>query len=393
MTKTAGPRRIALVTNSSWYTCQFRLGLMRSLRSYGLEVYVIAPDDDYQASARIVAEGFHFIPLPVEIYSRQLWQELRTIYLLIRLYRRFQFNLLLHYTIKPNIYGAIAAFFCRIPCIAITTGLGFLKKQDNALFSWILRRFYTIASWISREVWFLNEDDRVFFLRHGMVHRRKTFILPSEGVNVMQYRPRELHRHGSQAPFRFLYIGRILWSKGIREFWEAARFFRQQGIPVRFELLGFMVPDHPDGVPSELLQQWQTEGDIHYLGATDDVRHFLAEADCVVLPSYGEGISRVLLESASMGRPIIATDVEGCREVVKHGQNGLLCRPKDSQSLILAMESFLQLPPAERARMGMAGRKLVLEQFDEQLVITAYLRRIRQYLPLKTGAKTKVVRR
>lgn len=375
--------RIALVANSSWYTYNFRLGLLKRLKEEGFEVYVLAPHDHY--SNRLVAKGFHFIQLPIGIYSQHPIAELRAILALIRIYRKYRFDFIFHYTAKPNIYGTLAAAFCRIPSIAITTGLGLLRDKGKGLARFSLLALYHIAARFTRELWFLNRDDLRLFLDWKVVRREKTFLLPSEGVNINWYQPAEsspLPINGTTT--RFLYAGRIVWSKGIREFYEAARYFKERGANADFEMVGFIVPEHPDGVPYELVREWHMEGIIRYHGVTEDIRPFLAEADCIVLPSYfGEGVPRILLEAASMARPIITTDHIGCREVVGHGVNGLLCLPKDLSSLIDAIEFFLSLGQVERDWMGLEARKRVLLEFDEEIIMNNYMIAISRFLKWK----------
>ncbi|MBX2927238.1 MAG: glycosyltransferase family 4 protein [Saprospiraceae bacterium] len=371
------PRRIALVSNSSWYTYNFRLGLLRRLREMGVEVYVISPHDHY--STKLIAEGFHFCQLPIAVYGTNPLREWRGIQQLIRIYRTHRFDFIFHYTAKPNIYGAIAAWWCGIPSIAITTGLGLMRDEAKGFSRLMVLGLYRIAARLSKEVWFLNNDDLRFFQERGVVGPKKSFVLPSEGVDITWYRAGE--DRGAHKPVRFLYAGRIVWSKGMKELYEAARYFHDQGEDCVFHLVGFIVPDHPDAVSFELLQQWQQQGIVRFHGETEDIRPFLAEADCVVLPSFfGEGVPRILLEAAAMGKPVITTDSVGCREVVKEGANGLLCKPRDAADLIRKIDTFLALSPGERRQMGLEGRKKVIREFDEEIIIGHYLNALHRFL-------------
>lgn len=167
----------------------------------------------------------------------------------------------------------------------------------------------------------------------------------------------------------------------MKEFYEAALHFHRKGAPCSFHLVGFIVPDHPDAVSFDLVQEWQRQGIVRFYGETDDIRPYLAESDCVLLPSFfGEGVPRILLEAAAMAKPIITTDSVGCREVVEHGVNGLLCRPKDTRHLIQTIESFLELSSSERRQMGWEGRKKVLREFEEEIVIRHYLQALTRFL-------------
>lgn len=370
-------RRIALVSNSSWYTCNFRLGLLRRLRDMGAEVYVISPHD--HSSTRLIAEGFHFVQLPIAVYGTNPLREWRGILRLISIYRKYRFDFVFHYTAKPNIYGSMAAWWCRIPSIAITTGLGLMREEGWSFSKWVVIQLYRLAGLFSRQVWFLNRDDQQFFEQLRIVPADKSFLLPSEGVDVQWYKPG--HERREHKPLHFLYAGRIVWSKGMKEFYEAALHFHRKGAPCSFHLVGFIVPDHPDAVSFDLVQEWQQQGIVRFHGETDDIRPFLAEADCVLLPSFfGEGVPRILLEAAAMAKPIITTDSVGCREVVEHGVNGLLCRPKDTGHLIQTIETFLELSPSERRQMGWEGRKKVLREFEEEIVIRHYLHALTRFL-------------
>jgi glycosyltransferase involved in cell wall biosynthesis len=343
----------------------------------GAEVYVISPHD--HSSTRLIAEGFHFVQLPIAVYGTNPLREWRGILQLISIYRKYRFGFLFHYTAKPNIYGTLAAWWCGIPSIAITTGLGLMREEGWSFSKWIVLQLYRFAGLLSRQVWFLNRDDQHFFEERGIVGQHKSFLLPSEGVDIQWFRPPgESQEH---KPLRFLYAGRIVWSKGMKEFYEAALHFHRQGANCCFHLVGFIVPDHPDAVSFDLVQEWQRQGIVRFHGETEDIRPFLAETDCVVLPSFfGEGVPRILLEAAAMAKPIITTDSVGCREVVEHGVNGLLCRPKDTQHLIQTIETFLELLPSERQQMGWEGRKKVLREFEEEIIIGHYLQALTRFL-------------
>jgi len=371
--------KVAMVCNSSWYTHNFRLGLLLRLKSMGLQLYIIAPHDHY--STRLMALGFHFIPLPNSMYNTNPIQELGILRFLSEVYRQERFDFIIHYTAKPNIYGSIAAFWNRIPAIAVTTGLGLLRDEKNKLAARAVKSLYRLASLLTKELWFLNEDDRHYFLKNKMIKASKTFVLPSEGVNIDWYRPKPKKLISPRIKLRFLYAGRIVWSKGVGEFYQTARYFKENNLPGEFHLVGFIVPDHPDGVSHSTIQEWQNQEVIKYHGESEDIRPFIHETDCVVLPSYfGEGVPRILLEAASMGKPIITTDFVGCKEVVEDGKNGLLCKPKDAKDLINKILVFTELNQRERELMGLAGRRKVLEEFDETLIIDHYVRAIARYI-------------
>jgi glycosyltransferase involved in cell wall biosynthesis len=381
------PTKIAIVTNSSWYTHNFRLGLLRRLKEVGFEVHVIAPKDHF--SSKLIAEGFTFTHLPLSIYNTNPLKELKLIGSLIRIYRENKFDFVFHYTAKPNIYGAIAAVVNKIPSIAITTGLGVIRDQKTRISKLALFFLYRIAAVLSKEVWFLNNDDLDLFLKRKVVRKSKAFVLPSEGVNIIDYQPSFETELPDKSRLKFLYAGRVVWSKGVKEFYQAAQYFKQVGAKVDFEILGFIVPEHPDAVSFNLIQKWHKDGTINYLGETEDVRMYLKDTDCLVLPSYfGEGVPRILLEGASMGIPIITTDFVGCREVVDDGVNGFLCEVRNAEDLINKIEGFLSMSKIDRFKMGMEGRKKVLREFDEEIIIEHYLSALSRYINIKKIQRT-----
>ena len=237
---------------------------------------------------------------------------------------------------------------------------------------------YKLALKNSKRVFFQNRDDFELFLNEGLVEKKICDILPGSGVDTQKFKP--IQREKKDKFFRFLLIARILWDKGIGEYVEAAKIIRQKYKNVKFQLLGGIGVDNPTAISKKIIDKWVKDEIIEYLGETDDVRKFIYRADCIVLPSYREGTSRVLLESASMEKPLIATNVPGCKEVVEDGINGYLCKVKDSKDLASKMEKMLNLSEENRALMGKKGREKIVKEFDEKIVINKYLETISQIL-------------
>ncbi|MEM9846502.1 MAG: glycosyltransferase family 4 protein [Bacteroidota bacterium] len=380
-------KRIAFVANTSWSIYNFRLGLIRQLKSLGYDVILIAPDDNY--SAKLITAGFTFYPINFKKNGISLWDDLRIIRRFHKLYKREKIDFVFHYTIKPIVYGSFIARLNGIPSISIMTGLGYLYYCN-----WFIRffafRLLQIASWCYTKIWFLNESDRQFFLNNSLVKVAKTDILPSEGVDALHFKSTESGAQKNSTKVRFLYAGRILWKKGIKEYVEAAKIIKQDFPAVEFQLLGFVESNNPDSVPIEDIQAWTKENLIQYLGSVDDVRPYFEAASCIVLPSYREGISKTLLEAASMSKPIIATDTPGCREVVKEAYNGFLCQAGDTEDLVKKLGMMIDLPATARYQMGLNGRKIVLKKFDESLIVAHYLNTLEAYFQIaKTDAKAK----
>ena len=368
--------RIALVCNTAWAIYTYRRGLLRMLIERGAQVSVIAPRD--RTFAPLEAMGCRCVELPVASKGTNPRDDLKTLAALYREYRATRPHIVFHYTIKPNIYGTIAAKLAGIPSIAVTTGLGYVFIQHSRTAS-IAKQLYRFAFRFPREVWFLNKDDRQAFIDQNLlVHPERARLLHGEGVDLDEYAYRPPARANPQTGgFFFILIGRLLWDKGVAEYVDAARRIRATYPYVRFQLLGPAGVDNPSAVTLDEVQAWQREGVIDYLGEANDVRAYIDNADCVVLPSYREGVPRTLMEASAMGRPIVATDVPGCREVVEDGVTGFLCEAKSADSLAQQMERMLLVSHAARAEMGVAGRAKVTQEFDENAVVERYKGTIR----------------
>jgi len=372
-------KRIAIVSNTSWSIYNFRLSLIRFLKEQGFHVHVIAPKDRF--SARLVSEGISYHNLFLDNYSINPFKDIQTTRQLSKIYKEYNFDFVIHYTIKLNIYGSYAAQSRGIPSIAITTGLGHLFSFKNSLVRQIVRLLYVQGCRMSKEVGFLNESDREEFIRKKIVQRSKTFVLPSEGIDLEYFSPINGDNYNRKTK-TFLFAGRVLWEKGVGEFKEAAERILKIHPDFKFQILGFVDPSNPNAIPFEKLESWQNSGIIEYLGETEDIRPFLRNVDCVVFPSYyREGISRILLEAASMAIPIITTDNVGCRDVVAHNKSGYLCKPKDVDDLVDKINLFVALDSEDKTAMGQYGRELVSSKFDIEIVNQHYLNLINKYIP------------
>lgn len=364
---------ICLVCNTSFAIHTYRQGLIRTLIANGATVTVIAPRD--RTTALLEQMGCRFVGLHVASKGTNPRDDLRTFAALYRHYRAIKPDIVFHYTIKPNIYGTVAAWLARVPSIAVTTGLGyvFIQKSRAAI---VAKALYRFAFRFPRQVWFLNRDDQTAFVESRLLaHPERARLLHGEGVdlNHFAYTPPRQKQN-----FTFVLIGRLLWDKGVGEYVEAARILRERHPTARFQLLGPAGVDNPSAVTLDTLQAWQREGLVEYLGEAHDVREHIANADCVVLPSYREGVPRTLMEASAMGRPIVATDVPGCREVVADGITGFLCEAKSAASLADKLQAMMALTPDERRAMGERGRAKVAAEFDETTVIARYLETLRE---------------
>ncbi|MDN5203878.1 glycosyltransferase family 4 protein [Fulvivirgaceae bacterium BMA10] len=364
--------RIAIVINTSWNIYNFRLGLVRSLLERGHEIFAVAPKDDY--SDLLVKEGCKHIHVDIDSQGVNPWKDLKLTYRFFLIYKKIQPDVILQYTIKPNIYGSMAAWILKFPAINNVSGLGtvFLKKN---LLSKVSLLLYKTSFKFPKIVFFQNEDDRALFLDKDLVKKKITRLVPGSGIDLKSF-PMIPYKRNSV--FTFLVVSRIIKDKGILEYINAIKILREKKqINVRFQLLGPKDPEHKRGIPLKEIDEWIENGLVEYLGTTDDVKSFIQKADCVVLPSYREGAPRTLLEAASLGRPIITSNVPGCRDVVKDGFNGLLCEVKNDADLADKMQRMYSMTENELIRMSENGRKKIEDSYDERIVINLYLQAIR----------------
>ena len=365
--------RVAVVINTSWNIWNFRRGLVKALQAAGHEVLAIAPPDAY--SARLESElGCRFVPILMENKGTNPIKDAQLTRRFLTIYKRERPDVVLHFTIKPNIYGTLAAKLAGVASINNVSGLGTVFLIEN-LVSKVARGLYRLAFRFPHKVFFQNNDDRELFIRYGLIRPERTGLVPGSGVDLTRFRPQPPHAEPRAAPFTFLMVARVLYEKGIVEYFEAARQLHAAlgAGRVRAQLLGGLDEAGGVGVPRATFEQWLAEGHVEHLGTSDNVAEHLHRADCVVLPSYREGTPKTLLEAAACGKPLVTTDVPGCRETVEHGHNGYLCQVRSADDLAAKLLQMAQLPPARLAAMGAASRELAETKFDENLVLREYL--------------------
>lgn len=362
-----------IVANTTWYVFNFRSRLIQELAQDGYAVTVLSPADEYVD--RVRALGVRHIHLEMDNAGTNPFRDAALLFRFIGLFRKERPGVLLTYTPKVNIFCSIAAKWTNVSVIANVSGLGTGFIRGGWLTT-LVKLLYRVALRHPRRVFFQNEEDRSQFVGDGLVVRDRTRRLPGSGVDVRRFTP---VAKTDRERFVFLFMGRLLSDKGIREYVEAARAVRLGSANVECWVLGFIDYGNPTAVSPDEIRAWEAEGTIRYLGSVDDVMPHLARADCVVLPSYREGCPRSLLEAASMGIPLIASDVPGCRQVVEDGVNGFLCRPYDAADLAQKMRHLLALAEAGRKKMGSAGREKMLREFDERVVLDEYMCAVKEF--------------
>lgn len=366
-------QKIAFVGNSLQTMCNFRMGVMSELVREGYEVVVVAPKDGDITALK--QAQIRLIPIEMDCKGMNPFVDISLAKRLRDIYRREKFNVVFHFTIKPVIYGSWAARRAKIPQISVITGLGYTFIRKGWI-NRIAKMLYRYALRTANEVWFLNQEDKSLFVEQNLVSPFKARLINGEGVDVHKY---QSHCDLTVAPFTFLFVGRVLWDKGVGEYVKAAQVIKKQHPRVQFHILGQLGANNPACVSIEQMEQWEQTRTVKYLGETSNVLPYIERATCLVLPSYREGVSRVLMEAASMERPIIATNVPGCREIVIDGHNGFLCEVQDTNSLIACMMHMLSLSEIELTAFGKNGRTHVLQHFDEQRIINVYKHKLQEF--------------
>lgn len=355
---------IVLTANSLRNLAHFRRPLFEALKADGFALAAIAPND-LQGKDRPEATIF---PIPIDRGGTNPAKDLATTFAYVATLRRLRPAAVLSFTPKANIYGGLAARLFGIPLIPNVSGLG-----TGYLRGGFIRRvslfLYRQAFSACPVVFFQNPDDRDEFVRVRLVRPEQAELLPGSGIDLHAFSP---HPQPVSEIARLLFVGRFLADKGLRELVEAVSIVNSVRQKVELTLVGSSDTGNPSSIPEQEVENWRHTGQVTVAGEHADVRPFIADADAVVLPSYREGLPRVLLEAAAMGRPMIATDVPGCREVVKEGETGFLCEPANAASLAQAIERFLDLDTQERSSLGQAARQLAVARFDEARVVEKY---------------------
>ncbi|MEO0272958.1 MAG: glycosyltransferase family 4 protein [candidate division WOR-3 bacterium] len=360
-------KRVVLASVNFYSVYNFRLYLARKLKEMKYEVLIAAPEDEYR---ELLNQEFRTVIIKnLDRKSKNPFKDLKLLLEYLKLYSKYKPDLVINYSIKPNIYSSLACGLLKIRCISTLAGLGLLFVKKD-LFQSIARLLYKAAFRFNTKVIFLNEEDMKEFVGKKIVKQNQAFILNGEGIDLNYFHPNHCNHMKKDNPnFIFLCITRLIWEKGIKEYVEAARILKKIKPDAEFWLLGPFDEGNPASVDEDYINSATKEGIINYLGAHKDVRPFICCADAVVLPSfYREGVPRALLEAMALEKPIITTTIPGCKEVCKDSFNGFCVKPKDVNGLVEAMIRLMELPQAKRIEMGKYGRRLAVEKFENSVV-------------------------
>lgn len=362
------PKKIIFAANASWYLWNFRRNLMYALKKDGHEIMVLSSRDEY--TDRIANE---FSYLETKFLNRSGMNPLRDALLFFEylfLYRKHKPDMVLNFTIKPNIYSSLACWLLHIPSISTITGLGYVFEKKGFI-QWISIFLYKISISHNRFVVFQNYEHQELFIAKKIVAERNTVIIAGSGIDTERFFPASfpVRNHGTVS---FVMIARLLRDKGMYEFIEASKIIKKKYPDTVITVVGGLDAKNPSSVSQQELDMWTSEGAVTFVGNVEDVRPYLVASDVAVLPSYHEGLSKSLIEAMAMQRPIIATDIPGCRPLIDQGVNGLLIPVKNVTALMSAMEKCIIMSREQLAQMGRMGRNKVLEVFDEKIIIEAY---------------------
>lgn len=363
--------KILLVANTSWYLYNFRRSLIVALIENNYKVVCVAPVDSY--TEKLISLGAEYVNIEYNNSNKNLIKDSLFLFKLIKVLTVHRPALILSYTIKANIYGGLSTRFLNFPIVANVSGLGSLFVDEGFLSKLVLQ-LYKFALNKADKIYFQNKEDHELFAKNNIIANQETEVLPGSGVDLDWFS--SIKTKNENASIIFLLAARLLKDKGIMEAVEAVRILKLRNKNIELRLLGKLWKKNPSQIKQHELDHWIDNGLVRYLGFAEDVRPHIENADVVLLPSYREGMSRILLESASMGKPIITTDVPGCRETIDDGRSGFLCKARDENDLVEKMIQMIELSNEERALMGKRGREKMEKEFDEKIVISKYLETI-----------------
>ena len=365
-------KTIIYFVSEDWYFYSHRLPIARKALTEGFRVVVVTKVNKHRDV--IESEGFKLAPIKIERGGINLLSEFKLVFTLYKYYKKYKPDIVHHVAIKPVIYGTLVArLIGSIKIVNAMAGLGFIfisnKKKIKLLRFFIHQLFRFLFRSKNSQLILQNKDDLGYFLKNKLVNIDNVAIIRGSGVDINFFIPTD---ESTGVPIVML-ASRMLWDKGVGEFIEAAKILKQEGVEARFVLVGDSDPENPASIPNAQLSEWHELGIVEWWGERGNMHEMLTQAHIVCLPSYREGLPKVLLEAASCGKPIIATDVPGCREIVHNGENGILVPLKDSSSLASAMKELIN-NPEKRKIIGINGRRLVENEFSEEIVVSQTLK-------------------
>ncbi len=371
-------KKVVIHANVIWTIANFRKNLIKYLMENGYEVICISDYDDLSDKSEEILKELNatFIRVKLNRAGINPIEDLKYMYDLYKIYKKVKPDIIISYTIKPNIFGNFVAKVLNIPVISTINGLGSSIISDS-LISKISKILYRTSLGNAKKVFFQNYDDMDFFISNKLLKKEKADYIPGSGVNVDEFRNCD---SDNSLPIKFILIARLLKDKGILEYIEAIKEIRKLHKEAEFLLAGSFDDDNPSSIHMDQIKEWENANLIAYLGKTDNICEFFKVSDVIVLPSYREGLSRLLLEAASAQKVIVTTNVPGCKDIVDDGVNGYLCEVKNSADLAAKMKMVIDMTEEERRGMGKKGRQKIIKEFDEKIVFSKYMESIKEIL-------------
>ena len=357
-------KKILLVTNLAWNVFKFRLPFITFMQTSDINVDVLTEFDGYEQKLHKKVSGL--FQMNVNSRSINIFSDLRMLFTLWQTYKTSKPDLIILYTIKPCIYGSIVARLMGIPVIMNITGMGsgFLR---GGLFAKVILWLYKLGDGKNTKIVFQNQDDQELFLNNKIIHQSQANLIQGSGISLIDF---PIAPYPKNREFVFLMVARLIKDKGIGEYIEAAKILLNKSLKIKFQVLGKAQESINSAFSKKNIDSLHESGIIEYLGESDDVKKYIISADCIVLPSYREGTSKALLEGHAMGRPLVATNVSGCKEIILHNTSGLLCEVQNSSDLASKMLQMVKKSRAEREKMGILGREKVKNEFSEEIVFS-----------------------
>lgn len=361
--------KLLFCDNTLWGLVNFRGDVIRYFKNIGYEIVLVAPEKEDEQLRTDIPQNVKYIPVKMGRTTTNPLDDLKYFIRLLRIFKEEKPDFVFNYTIKPNIYGSIAAKINKCHTTAMMAGLGFTFQTDT-LQTRIARLLYKTGLKFTDNLLLLNSDSLKVIKKKKLCNKNKITLLEGgEGINLDKFK----YQDNESTTITFMFIGRLLWDKGYDEFSKAARIVKEKYPEVKFQMLGALDPSYPKSVPTERIKQDEKDGIIEYIGFTNNMNDIYKRKGLVItLPSYSEGMNRALMEACACGKPIITTDIPGCRELVVENQNGFIVKPKDTISLSEAMIKYIQLPEETKLCFSQNSRKHAEAKFDVKDVIKVY---------------------
>ena len=362
---------IAISTNSIWNFIKFRKELAKSLQKEGHKIFILSKDDKYK---KYIQKNIKFIKIPINRNPISIINDFLLIIFFFKIFKKYKINLFLGFSHKINIYGGFVCKIKNIKCILNLTGLGTAFIRDG-LTKKIIFLLYKIINFKKSFFLFHNSYDKSLFLKKNILNSKNCFLIPGSGIKITRKKIKKLKKRNF---LLFTFIGRLLVHKGLLELLGAAEKVLQMNKKKKifFNIIGNLDKANVSSVNKNLILKYSKNERINFLGYKENVDNFISKSDCIVLPSYREGLPRILLESLLLERPVITTNVPGCNRIIRNNFNGILCRSRDINSLVEAINKFITFSINKRQRLAINGRKFVEKEFDEKKVINKYLKLI-----------------